>query len=279
MNILYLFVFVFGTIIGSFLNVVILRMNTGLTLQGRSQCFSCGNTLSWYELLPVVSYFFLRGRCRSCRSKISWQYPFVEVLAGLVYLALFIHLFNMFGLSMIFLVNLFLSYIGWAILIVILVYDYRHQIIPDSSVLLFIAVSILYSLFKTGWEISSMVFISSVISAGILFSFFFFLWFVSDGRWVGFGDAKLSIGIGFYLGIAGGLSALAFAFWSGAIVAVAILCIQRFLVDKHGLSSGGKTLTMKSAIPFAPFLILGMFVALMFQSDVFGIHNFFPYVL
>ena len=72
------FTFIFGTILGSFLNVVILRHNSGMTTGGRSMCFSCGKTLHWHELLPVVSYVMLRGKCSQCKSGISLQYPVVE---------------------------------------------------------------------------------------------------------------------------------------------------------------------------------------------------------
>src|ERR1700752_70221 len=82
--------FVFGTIIGSFLNVVALRYNTGFSLGGRSRCFSCGKTLYWYKLIPLFSFLIQGGRCRKCHSQISIQYPLVEALTGLVFLGLFL---------------------------------------------------------------------------------------------------------------------------------------------------------------------------------------------
>src|SRR3989344_4754529 len=82
-------VFVFGATIGSFLNVVIYRYNSGVSpLRGRSQCFACGKTLAWYELVPIVSFFIQRGRCRGCGVKLSWQYPAVEALTGVIALAI-----------------------------------------------------------------------------------------------------------------------------------------------------------------------------------------------
>jgi prepilin signal peptidase PulO-like enzyme (type II secretory pathway) len=81
--------FVFGSIIGSFLNVLILRFNTGATFGGRSKCFSCGRELRWYDLVPILSFLFLRGRCRFCKSKISLQYPTVELITGLIFTGVF----------------------------------------------------------------------------------------------------------------------------------------------------------------------------------------------
>src|SRR3989344_1792899 len=85
-----IFVFILGTIIGSFLNVVILRYNTGSSIQGRSGCMSCGKPLVWYELFPVLSFLFLLGRCGGCKSRISAQYPLVELLTGIIFLLTFL---------------------------------------------------------------------------------------------------------------------------------------------------------------------------------------------
>jgi len=152
----------------------------------------------------------------------------------------------------------------WSILLVILVYDLRHQIIPDGFVYAFIALGFIKPfIFCEPTLCLSQSFIPTIISGGILFLFFFTLWFVSQGRWIGFGDAKLALGIGFYLGLGMGLSALAFAFWIGAAIGVSILMAQKVRTKylSQGLSLGSETLTMKSAIPFAPFLIIGTFLA------------------
>lgn len=79
-----IFTGLFGLIVGSFLNVVILRMNTGKTLGGRSMCLSCNKKLEWYELIPLVSFIIQRGRCTKCHSKISWQYPIVEAITAVL---------------------------------------------------------------------------------------------------------------------------------------------------------------------------------------------------
>ena len=86
----FIAVFSFGAMVGSFCNVVLLRKNTGETVVwGRSRCFSCGRELLWYDNIPIISFLFLRGQGRFCKSKISWQYPMVEAMVGLLALAIY----------------------------------------------------------------------------------------------------------------------------------------------------------------------------------------------
>ena len=238
--------FILGTLIGSFLNVVILRYNTGRgVIRGRSSCPHCGHELAWFELVPVISYIFLGGRCRKCRSKISWQYPAVELLTGITFTAVY--------LKSVFLIP---DLIVASLLIVILVYDLKHKIIPDGLVYGFIIVSLLrcgillhYSFFP----------ILDLLAGPIMFLPFFLLWYLSSGRWMGFGDAKLAIGIGWFLGFFGALSAIILGFWIGAVVGIILLLWKR------------KEVTMKTEIPFAPFLILGLAVVYFFNIDVLGL--------
>jgi leader peptidase (prepilin peptidase)/N-methyltransferase len=239
--------FIFGTIIGSFLNVLVLRYNTSLSfITGKSRCFSCGKDLHWYELLPLFSFLMLGGKCLKCNSKISFQYPIVEFITGFVFCGVFLTL----GLTPLLPIYLVLS----ALLIAMSVYDFNHKIIPDGMVYTFIVVSFI-SLFFTHSlvDLFTLPFSPDLWAGPLLFSFFAFFWLVSSGKWMGFGDAKLALGVGWMLGISGGVYAIVLAFWIGALVSLFILLLQEIKITKFKLS-------FKSEVPFAPFIILAVFI-------------------
>ncbi|MFA6094367.1 MAG: prepilin peptidase [Candidatus Paceibacterota bacterium] len=252
-----IFFFILGIVVGSFLNVVVLRYRSGLkATQGRSICFTCGKTLHWYELIPVVSFFIQGARCRGCKSRISWQYPLVELLTGVIFTLVYFKE----GLTII----LPLQLILWCVLIAILVYDMKHMIIPDAMVIIFTILAFMILALEAS-TIGGGVEMVDVFAGVFLFIPFYALWFFSYGKWIGLGDGKLAIGIGTLLGISGGVSAVMLAFWIGAIVSVFLLILDRVL--KHGpvrriLSRFfPRGLNIKSEIPFAPFLIAGTFLA------------------
>lgn len=254
--------FVFGIIIGSFLNVIILRYNTGQMLFGRSECFSCGKELSWYELIPIVSFVFQLGRCRNCKSKISWQYPAIEAFTGIVFLGIFLKFSNLLFTSPKHLILLSLYFmVVFSILIIIFVYDIRHKIIPDNLVYTFVVLSLGSIFFNISTFQLSIPTILSTFSGPILFIPFFLLWFFSNGRWMGLGDGKLALGIGWFLGLYAGINSLFISFWSGALIGLFIVLIS-------ALYSRGKGITIKSEIPFGQFLILGLFAVFFFEIDV-----------
>lgn len=226
-----------GAILGSFLNALLFRFNTGKSvLRGRSACMRCGTELRAQDLVPVLSYLFLRGRCRYCHTNISWQYPLVEAAAAL--LAMLVYIGNpdplWFGYWL----------LVWLVLLFVLVYDLRHYIIPWSASLCLMALGLVHAaLFGTGWGI--------LLGVPLLL-----LSFVSQERWMGWGDGFLQLSLGALLGFTAGLTALMLAFWAGALVGIALLFSRRGV-------------TMKTEVPFAPFLILGAAVAYFFHVDLF----------
>lgn len=248
-----------GLIVGSFLNVVIYRFNTHKTFGGRSVCLSCRNQICWYDLVPVFSFCFLSGKCRHCQSKISWQYPAVELLTGIVFLLLFSkfeYVFWVDPLIFAYTYGFFASL--FSVLIVITVYDLKHKIIPDALSIVFGTLALMSVFIFTNFMFD--IHIPTLYEfAGLLIALpFAFFFFVSGGRWMGFGDAKLAIGIGLLLGLAKGLSAVALAFWIGALVGVVLIIL-------------GKVKGFKAEIPFAPFLALGTFLAFLLEFNFFNL--------
>lgn len=257
------FSFILGTLIGSFLNVVALRYNTGMTLNGRSKCFSCGKNLHWHELIPIFSFVFQKGKCKKCKGKISWQYPLIELIAGILFAMIF-YVFPPLTVEMSF-TTLFYVFIT-CLLLIITVYDVRHKVIPDALVYTFSIIS-LARLFIAS-DLSIIIPPLSAILAGPILALPFALMFLfSNGTWMGLGDAKLVLGIGWTLGLFSGVSAIILAFWIGAVVSV----IWMYIVFRK--------IKSRYEIPFGPYLILGMYLVLLFGIQVVDLEPFVDYLL
>jgi leader peptidase (prepilin peptidase)/N-methyltransferase len=211
------------------------------------------NKLSWYELLPVFSFLGLRGRCRNCKTKISIQYPLVELATGLIFSLLFLKFKDIFFLSTLEFSFTYAYYAAmFSLLMVIAVYDLKHKIIPDTLSFVFGILAFLGLFFSFNHIPTLLQFFSGPLIALP----FALLWLVSSGKWMGLGDAKLALGIGWFLGFSLAISALCLAFWIGAVVGIMLVVFSK----KHG---------MKSEIPFAPYLVLGTFLAFIFSLSLF----------
>jgi len=262
MSLEMLVLFAFGLLWGSFLNVLIFRYNTGHSfVRGRSKCFSCESVLGFFELVPLFSYFSQRGKCLKCGSSVSPQYPLVEFLSGMIFVFTG-EVFSPF-LSVIHSTQFLFIVLIFSALLVISMYDFRHKIIPDFFVYGFILLSFfykifIYSQFQEGDILTFLV--PDVLSSFFAFLFFFSLWFLSKGKAMGFGDAKLAIGLGLFLGPLYAFLAVLYSFWMGAVVSIILLCAKR------------KSFTIKSEIPFGPFLVAGGALVFFFDFNVF---NFF----
>ena len=258
------FVFIFGLLFGSLANVILLRFNTGESLVYRgSRCFSCSRRLEWFELIPVFSFLLLRRRCRTCKSKISWQYPLVELGTGSLFLLIFISArFNISAVSSYLILNtlyLILVLGAWYFLWLSALYDFRHKILPDffNYAGLSLALSAFWAAGIGSSGVSFMIhdskFLIHGLTSAVLFFFFFSLWFLSRGRWMGLGDAKFVLAFGFLLNPIQALLAVLFAFWIGAVVGLSLIAIQK--LARLNLTS--KSINIKSELPFGPFLFLG----------------------
>ncbi len=250
MLLIYFIALLFGFCCGSFLNCVIYRLEKKKSfIRGRSFCPKCKHILAWYDLIPIFSFLVLQGKCRYCKKKISIQYPLVELATGLLFLLIFngSPMLTTYGFQIF---KLFYLLVIACLLEIIFIYDLKHYIIPDKIVYSAIAIVFLGHLFGISnlgfriFENLKMPFVAA-ITAGI---FFFLIWLVSRGKWMGFGDVKLAFLMGLILGFPNILVALFLAFFLGAIIGLGLIF------------SGRKTL--KSEIPFGPFLITGTFIGL-----------------
>jgi len=236
--------FILGASVGSFLNCVIYRLETGESfLSGRSFCPKCKHTLGFWDLIPILSFIFLKGKCRYCKEKISIQYPLVEIFTAFSFV---------FGFFFFKGISLLLFLVFSSLLILAFVFDLKRYEIPDLILYSLVLVSFLFLLFN---------FFSKKISFfEILFSlipvlFFFSIIFLSKEKLMGWGDFYLLLSLALFLGWPNILSAIFFAVIFGAIFGTILI----FLSKK----------TLKSQIPFAPFLALGFFASILIEKVLF----------
>lgn len=261
-----LFLFLFGLAVGSFLNVVIYRLDTKEgVVKSRSKCRNCGKILTWCELIPILSFIIQKRRCRKCKKLLSFQYPLVELFTGVIF-ALFAYYKLPFTIHYSLLATgYFFWFYYFAVLIIIFVYDYKYYIIPDKIIIPAILISFIVAVFTrlnffkilAGKDLFipannsiTELFFSILVGAG----FFFFLILVSQGKWMGFGDVKLAVFMALILGWPNILAALFFSFISGSVVSLFLMAFK----EKQ----------MKDQIPFGPFLVLGTFGALFFGEKL-----------
>jgi len=255
-----LVVLVFGLVIGSFLNVVIYRFHTNRSLNDRSHCLSCGTGLKWYELFPLFSYLALRGRCRTCESFIPSRYVLVELLTALTFVLAYL---STSDLVVFLLLAIFMS-----VLVVVLVYDLYHMIIPDELSLALTLIALTIVVYES-WLVGNTEGLISALGASFLaFSFFFLLWWFSRGRWLGLGDAKLAVSLAMLVGLSGVFSLLVWSFWVGAFISILIILAQSSNLHNYLGLRRLPRVKMKSEVPFAPFLIVGFVVVYFFDAHI-----------
>lgn len=248
-----LLLFIIGLAIGSFLNVLIDRLpNDESPFKGRSCCDKCKKTLKWYDLIPLLSYLYLKGKCRYCHSPISFYYPFVEIVTGLMFVILFLWLknlpFSIYQLPFNFQFSIFLYYLFiLSSFLVIFFTDLKYGIIPDKIVYSAIAVAVIFNC-----HFSTFNYFFSGLGA---FIFFLVLYLITLGKGMGFGDVKLAFLIGIVLGFPKILAAFYLAFLTGAICGIILI-----IWGKKKLKGG--------TIPFGPFLIIGAVLSLFFGEKI-----------
>jgi leader peptidase (prepilin peptidase)/N-methyltransferase len=241
----YILIFILGTIIGSFLNVCIYRIPQGQSVVfPPSHCTKCGEKLKAHHLIPLISYILLGGRCSFCKTKISVQYPLVELLTSF----LFTVLFSKFYFTIYFFKYAFL----FSLLIVISFIDLQIQIIPDGLVILGLITGLIFTFIDRYYPFSG-YFLGALIGGGILL----LIALLSRGG-MGGGDVKLMLFLGLFLGWEKTLLTLFLSFVAGGFFGILVL-----VTGKKG---------RKDPIPFGPFINIGAIMAVLFEVEILNFY-------
>ncbi|HMB17613.1 MAG TPA: prepilin peptidase [Candidatus Paceibacterota bacterium] len=281
----YLLLFIFGLIVGSFLNVVSLRYEPGSSvfsfdvLKGRSRCPHCDKTLRWFELIPLVSFFIQRGRCRGCGHKISWQYPVVEFLSGLIFSVVPFFLVNFYDVfsspldKRVFFVLAGLWILVFLVWLLISVIDIRHYLVPNELNITLGVLGVFVVLLKMRvaefvlpfhnsflkhytlmFSPTQTIWVNHLLGAFFGALFFVVLILLSKGKAMGWGDVKLALVSGLVVGWPEIALSLMLAFIFGGILGAVLLI------------TGNKSL--KDKLPFAPFMIGSMVLTIFFGYGI-----------
>ena len=248
---IYIVAFLFGIVIGSFLNVCIFRIPKGEDLASkRSHCMSCGYQLRWFDLIPLFSWIALRGHCRKCHAKISAQYPIVEALNGVFYVVILL----VCGIS----VESILFCFASSALLALSVIDFRTYIIPigfNVFILVLGIIRIVYMLFVVGEDVKAIVpYIIGMFAVSVPLGI---LWFITKGKAIGGGDVKLMGAAGLLLG------------WKLILLAFVLGCILGSFIHiaRMKISKAGRVLAM------GPYLAAGIMIAILFGEKIVKVYT------
>lgn len=265
---LYVFLFILGLSFGSFLNVLAKRYTPDKRLFrkeiffSRSKCPYCQKTLCWYELIPLISFLIQKGKCRSCKERLSWQYPIIELLSGLIFV-ITPFFFNFQPLLSLIWVFIFLT------LVLVSIIDLSHFSIPDELIWFLAFLALIFVFFKQdsfGFAETSFlgyygrifyfenVWLNHIIGALIAGLFFWLIIYFSKERAMGYGDLKLGLVLGFILGSPDIILALTLCFILGGFLASILILLKKK--------------KMKDFLAFAPFFNLGFFLTVFFGFEI-----------
>ena len=242
--IIAIYIFIIGTIMGSFFNVVAHRLsNNESIIKPGSHCESCQHLLKWYELIPIISFLIQGGRCRQCHTKLSWWYPLIEIITGLFYLFSYLY----FGLSPDFFISLVIS----SVLVITCITDFNYLIILDEPLVIGSILIIIITLITSGL-VDTLI---AILSGLLLFFFMLLVKILVDKAFkresLGGGDIKLSFFIGLSLGYK-------LAFVNLVLASFLTLPIAFYYLVKY----------KDREVPFGPFLIISNFIIFVLASPI-----------
>lgn len=249
-----------GAMMGSFINMAVWRTREGKAWTGRSKCVHCGMVIAARDLIPIVSFFLLGRRCRSCRKPISWQYPIVEAVTALLFVLALLRYTSGFAFPEFFsplewLVFAIRDWILISFLVALSAYDVRYMELPDRFTLPGAVAALLFNLFLgADWRL--------LVLGGLTIAGFFLAQAVfSKGRWVGDGDVRLGLLMGFALGLYEGLAALLVAYVAGALVGIVLVVRKKVKMDTmipFGVFLSAATVAMLLAGPLVIDWYIGL---------------------
>lgn len=251
----YLLSFFLGASVGSFVQVIATRLHVAPIIKGRSKCLSCGEALRVSDLIPIVSYFLLRGKCRYCKAPYGVSALVIESFYGLVFVALYHFLLKENSGLLESVLQLMYYTAIFVVLGVMALYDRVHSYVPVS----FLTAFLVLSLGMFGYRLFNVFSLIDLLSPVLVALPFFAIWIVTKGKGVGFGDVLLFLGVGAFFGLYAGLAVFILSVWSGAIVGL----YYKYLHDKN-VKKG-------NAVPFVPFIVLSFLVVLFTGIDIFSI--------
>ena len=278
----YSFFFVLGLGLGSFLNVLVLRFkpregfSIWQSLKGRSHCPHCGKRLEWFELIPLLSFFIQKGKCRQCGASLSWQYPIVEFLTGLIFFSVAWHWLNIYGsfhLSKVLFLSLFWDFYFFVLLALALI-DLRNYVVPQSLLDLLFFPALFLNLFYSfgflkpresflGYYVNlfprtNIYFLDSLIGMIIFAGFLWLLVKITKERGIGMGDAKIFMVLSLIFPWPEIFFVFLFSFLLGGFYSVLAMLFFRK--------------TMKSKLPFAPFIVLAAILVFFFAYPLLNLY-------
>jgi len=242
---MYILVIIFGLIVGSFLNCLIWRLFKEESLMGRSYCPHCHHKISWHDNIPVLSFLALKGSCRHCKKKISFQYPAVELITAILFLAVYYFLPNLEPLSL----ALARNWLIVSVLLVIFVFDLRWQLVSLLLVIPATIIAIAFNLFLGffWWQI--------ILSLAVSFAFFWFQYLITKKKGIGEGDLYLGLFLGaIFINLRHLLLVILIAYLLGSLISLILITIKKK--------------KWQSRLPLGVFLSVAATIVLLFAEAI-----------
>ncbi len=251
--------FIFGASVGSFVQVIVSRLHVAPIMKGRSKCLSCGEALRPYDLIPMLSYIFLKGKCRYCKSSYGVSALLIESIFGVTFLLLY-H-FVLVGQPTLLMSTTWLVYytLLFVVLGVMALYDMAHSYIPFPFLISYLLLTFL----MFGMRVMESPEIWNLLAPIFVALPFLAIWFLTKGRGLGFGDIILFFGVGAFFGVLQGFAVLVISVWGGALFG---------LYYKYGVK---KNKSVTTAMPFVPFIVMAFLIVLFTDINIVSIAMLF----